>query len=263
MASSAFGTASFSSHWTAELAAGRLVLLHPVGLDSATWAGCELADAETPDLPGHGGRPMLGGTLSLALLADWVAGTFEGRLDVVGISVGGAIAQHLALRHPDRVRSLLIACCSGKTPRDALMQRAADTEAHGMEGVTELTLQRWFTAKALEKPEAAFVAYARRRLEADDPAVFAGYWRALAEHDVVERLGELAVKVTVLGGWEDVATPRERLLELGAGISGSRTELLHGPHMFQLERPAEFTAAVRRHLAWVSEPDQPPGGIST
>jgi pimeloyl-ACP methyl ester carboxylesterase len=229
-----------------------LVLLHPIGLDSNCWEGLRLAAAVTPDLPGHGrsrsrpGAPATG----LAEVADGIALTIPGVLDVAGVSLGGVVAQHLALRHPARVRSLLLACCSAAVSPEAMLARAAEVEAAGMAGVVETTLARWFTPATLAAAADPAVAYARGRLEADDPAVFAAFWRALARHDTRERLGEITVPVTVLGGWEDLATPVERLLDLARRLPNGRTELLHGPHMLHLERPEEFAAAVGRHLAW-------------
>jgi pimeloyl-ACP methyl ester carboxylesterase len=141
-----------------------------------------------------------------------------------------------------------------------MLARAAEVEAVGMAGVIEATLARWFTPAALATVDHAGVAYARRRLEADDPAVFAAFWRALAGHDARGRLGAVTVPVTVLGGWEDLATPVDRLLDLARRLPNSRTELLHGPHMLHLERPEAFAAAIGRHLAWA---EAQPGGSST
>jgi pimeloyl-ACP methyl ester carboxylesterase len=237
-----------------------LVLLHPIGLDSNCWEALRIAGAVTPDLPGHGRNPQGAATTGLAQAADCIAEAVSGKLDVAGVSLGGVVAQHLALRHPDRVRSLLLACCSAASPPEAMLARAAAAEAAGMAGVVEPTLERWFTPAALAAAEHPGVAYARRRLEADDAAVFAAFWRALAGHDTRRRLGEITVPVTVLGGWEDVATPLDRLLDLARRLPDSRTELLHGPHMLHLERPEVFAAALGRHLAWAGAQA---GGSST
>ncbi|MBJ7600654.1 MAG: hypothetical protein DLM67_20450 [Candidatus Nephthysia bennettiae] len=237
-----------------------LVLLHPIGLDSNCWEGLRLPAAVTPELPGHGGCRMDASAASLAEVADAIAEAVPGMLDVGGVSLGGVVAQHLALRHPDRVRSLLLACCSAASSPEAMLARAAEVEAAGMPGVVEATLARWFTPAALATVHHPGVAHARRRLEADDPAVFAAFWRALAGHDTRRRLGEITVPVTVLGGWEDLATPVDRLLDLARRLPNNRTELLHGPHMLQLERPEEFAAAVDRHLAWA---EAQAGGSST
>jgi pimeloyl-ACP methyl ester carboxylesterase len=84
-----------------------LVLLHPVGLDGASFSFLGLPHAATPNLLGHGGRPRSAG-MTLEDVADDVAATVPGDLDVAGFSFGGMVAVQLALRHPERVRSLLV-----------------------------------------------------------------------------------------------------------------------------------------------------------
>ena len=72
------------------------------------------------------------------------------------------VALHLAVRHPQRVRSLLVACTGASADPAVMEQRAADAEALGMAGVLDVTLARWFTPAALaQRPE-----HARRRLRA-------------------------------------------------------------------------------------------------
>src|SRR2546423_5053787 len=104
------------------------------------------------------------------------------------------VAQHVALRHPERFRSLLVACTGAAVEPGGMLERAAEVEARGIHGVLETTLERWFTPAALAAvPEHPGVAYARRTLLALDPGSFADGWRAIAGHDVRARLGEIEV----------------------------------------------------------------------
>lgn len=235
----------------------RLVLLHPVGLDGRCWQFLDLSAAGEVigyDLLWHGGRPKPEQPLSLASFATDVVESVPGPLDLVGLSMGGAVALEIALRYPDRVRSLMLACSSaGGRSSNAQEQRAQATEAGGMSAVLESTLTRWFSAAALGEPANPGVAYARRRLLDDEPAAFAAAWRALANNRAKERLHEISVPTTVLHATEDAAGAIEGKLELAAGIAGSRLRTVPGPHMVQLERPELFGPEVLDHLAWARE----------
>jgi 3-oxoadipate enol-lactonase len=231
-----------------------LVLLPAIGLDAGFWEWVELPDVEVHrhEFPGFGRRPRLSTPPTLSDLADDVAGAYAGALDVVGVSMGGMVAQHLALRHPERVRSVLIACTGAAVDPAVMLERARATEAGGIEGVLESTLERWFTPSALAaEPEHRGVAYARRTLLALDPGAFADAWRTMAGHDVRDRLGEIAAPATCLCGTDDVVGTPERVGELAGGVQDGRFVMREGPHMLPLERPDELSAAIREHLEWV------------
>ena len=100
----------------------RLLLVH--GLGGAAWNFSELAPLIlpgrrllVPDLPGHGGSSPLPEASTLAGFADALAAVCRadgpGAVDVVGHSLGGAVAVELAVRHPELVRRLLLAAPAG------------------------------------------------------------------------------------------------------------------------------------------------------
>ncbi|MBO0837041.1 MAG: alpha/beta fold hydrolase [Actinobacteria bacterium] len=225
------------------------VLIHPVGLDRHCWDWVSLTGAVAHDLPAHGGRPRPG-DLTMAAFADDVVSSYEGPLHLVGLSMGGMVALQAALRHVRRVRSLVVACSNAAAVREVMLERAEAVEVGGMEPVLESTLERWFTPEALAGGHPG-VEYARRRLLADDPADFAACWRAMAGHNVADRLGEIRVHVTAIAGDADRSSPVAALERIASGVERGRLRVLKGPHMLQLEEPAAFTAAVEEHLAWV------------
>jgi pimeloyl-ACP methyl ester carboxylesterase len=181
-----------------------------------------------------------------------VAESYPGDLDVVGVSLGGMVGQHLVVRHPARVRSLLVACTGAAADPEVMAKRAAEVEEGGMAAVLESTLERWFTPTALAlHPEHPGVAHARRALLALDPGSFADGWRAIGGHDARERLPEVRARVTCVAGSMDAASPVERTKDVADRIPGARFLVLEGPHIMHLERPDEFSAVVREHLRWV------------
>jgi len=228
-----------------------LLLLHPIGLDRTTWDAVPFGSALAVDLPGHGDAAM-GDVGSLDDVADAVVaalGATDEAFDVVGLSLGGMVALHLALRHPSRVRSLVVACAPAAAPTGILLERAEETERLGMDGMLESTIARWFTPERIEHgaPEVAAV---ERRLLADDAAVIARYWRLMAQHDVRASLGTIAAPTTALAATGDPSSPPAQLREIADGVPISRYVELVGPHMVHLEDPDGFAAAIAAHVRW-------------
>jgi pimeloyl-ACP methyl ester carboxylesterase len=229
-----------------------LVLLTPIGLDAAAWDGVDLPAGAIPhEWPGCGARPRAARRPDMAALADEIAREYDGTLDLAGCSMGGMVGQHVAIRHPHRIRSLLMACTGASADPAAMHDRAEAAERGGMEGILGTTLQRWFTPEALaQRPEHPGVAYARATLLALDPASFADGWRAIATHDARPRLEEVRARTTCVAGDADAAASVARVREVADGIPGARMVVVTGPHMLPLEQPAVFGDVLRTHLAW-------------
>ena len=228
-----------------------LVLLPPVGLDDRCWDWLDLpVPAVRHVYPGFGSRHRNGRPADLDAWADEVAALADGEpLDLAGISMGSMVAQHAAIRHPGRVRSLLLACTGGSADPASALARADAAEEAGMAGVLEKTLRRWFTPSALAaRPAHPGVAYATATLLALNPRSWADGWRAIAGHDVLSRLGTVTAPATCVAGSGDLSAPVERVRRLADAIPGARLEILDGPHMIHLENPEAFSAVLASHL---------------
>ncbi|MFC4944249.1 alpha/beta fold hydrolase [Pseudonocardia sp. GCM10023141] len=232
-----------------------VVLLHPIALDGACWRflGADMPPGSVhPDLLGHGDRPDPGDGLTLDTFARDVLDTVSGELDLVGLSLGGAVALRMALLRPDRVRSALLACSGtgGVAVREVLRARADDVERSGVAATVEESLRRWFTPEALGASGHPGPSYARERLLAGRAGAVAASWRALAELDAWDDLPSVAVPTTVLHATQDPTGSPKGRRAMAERIPGARFATVEGPHMAPLERPAEFAAAVREHLDW-------------
>jgi pimeloyl-ACP methyl ester carboxylesterase len=232
-----------------------LVLLAPIGLDARCWDGVDLPAVPTRrhELPGFGSRERAPEQPTMESLADEVAAAIPGPLDLVGVSMGAMVAQNVAVRHPERVRSLIVACTGASVDREAMLRRADDVDARGMQGVLTETLERWFTPQALAAPHHAGVEYARATLLALDAGSFADGWRAIATHDVRARLAEIDMPTTCILGTADPVGTRERLEEVANGVRHGRLVEIEGPHMLHLEQPAAFASALHDHLGRLDE----------
>lgn len=237
-----------------------LVLLPPIGLDRRAWQWTGLEGVVTPEYPGHGDRdPWPEGAMSFERIADETVRGLDGRLDLIGVSMGARVAQYISVRHPERVRSALFCASSTAGTTQSATQvesdaRADEVRQHGTAGTVEQILERWFTADALTQERHPGVEYVRQRWLDNDPTVIAESWLLLRRNTVGDRLAEVRAPVTVLGGRQDRAATPEKVLGLYEQLPGpARLEIIPGPHQLPLEEPAAFAAAVHRHLAWVDE----------
>lgn len=227
------------------------VLLTPVGLDKGCWQWIHLPESEIVayEFPGHGTRPWSSELLSLEALADDVLHAVPdgSELHLVGVSFGGMVAQHVALRHGDRVASMVLACTCAATQREALLARADVADAG--EDV-DITLERWFTSKALaSEPELPGVIYARRRLETMSRRAMADSWRTMAGHDVREHRSPTTIPVTCVAGRRDLSTPPGVVEELCGMWQNGRLVTVDEPHMFLLESPDKLSNVLGQHFA--------------
>src|SRR3954447_1345078 len=147
---------------------------------------------------------------------------------VVGASMGGMIAQHLALDHRDRVRSLVLACTTAGgragAPPWRLLAASALRPMLGPGRTFGLVAPALYAARTRrEQPERVREDLAVRIADATPPATVYAQLAAAARHDTRARLRELAgLPVTVLHGAEDALVPVARGRELAAAIPGAR-----------------------------------------
>lgn len=238
-----------------------VVLVHPVGLDLTYWDRQietlrATHDVMAYDLPGHGGTP--GGPAdwtfdkAAATLARLVASLDAGAAHVVGISVGGMIAQAFALARPDLTGSLVLIGTAASFPeagRTALRARAALARSGGMPAVLPSTIARWFMPGTVaDRPD--IIDRVAKSLLANDPEVHAAMWDMIATLDFVGRLDRITCPTLVLVGDSDPSCPPSAARALQDGIKGSRLAIVpQASHMVILEHPARINGHVREFLA--------------
>lgn len=241
-----------------------LLLIQGMSGHSLHW-GPDFIGALEPDFDtiavdhrGTGLSPRAEGPFTIADLADDAVATLdELGLDAVhllGISMGGMVAQELVLRHPGRVRTLVLGCTYAGGPEGRLTDpQVWATLAHAMRsGDRERAFRASWEANvsaefaAREERFAAFREIAARRPVA--VGVIMLQLQAIAQHDTSARLGEIAAPTLVVHGTAD------RMLDVANGeaiaraIPGARLEALDGVgHMFWLEQPERSAALVREH----------------
>ena len=240
-----------------------VVLIHPAGLDLTYWDAQIAAlkdshDVIAFDLPGHGRSPgdVHGWTFEIvnrALLAlvDEAGG---GPAHLVGISVGGIIAQSFVLEHPSQVASLSLVGTASEFPdqvRAGMRDRARRLRGAGMAAVVAESMERWFTPETRRgRPD--LIDRATKTLLGDDPEVHARLWEAVGALDLTDRLAEVRRPTLLLAGEVDPSTPPSAARLIQRRIPGARMAILPATsHMAMLESPALVNAHLASFLAQV------------
>ncbi len=186
------------------------------------------------DLPGHGAStgPGRGSIADYAL--DIVALLDALSLDsaiVLGHSMGGAIAQWLALEHAARIDAVVLAGTGAKLPVNPALFTGIVEDARG----TINSIVRWMWSK--QAPEELKQQSAKIML-ATAPTVIQGDFLACDNFDVSQRLGEFAVPTLILPGEKDKMTPPSLSQGLARGITESELAVIpEAGHMMLLEQP--------------------------
>lgn len=235
-----------------------LVLAHSLGSDHQMWA--PQIDALKNqyfiiaiDNLGHGDSDVPAGDYSVddfahAVIAVADAAELE-RFHFCGLSVGGITGLHVAGRHPDRLLSLTLCNTGAKIgTADLWNQRIEVARTQGMEALVDGVIARWFSPDFPEREPEAF-ARARATLLATDAAGYAGVCAALRDGDLSDAAPLITTPTLVIGGINDQAAPIEQSHWLRENIAGSRLVELDAAHLSNLDRAADFTAALDEFLA--------------
>ncbi len=219
-----------------------------------------------PDLRGHGtsDAPDDEGAYSLKKMASDVLALADElgweRFDLLGHSMGGMVAQVLALRAPERLRSLVL-MDTGHGPVEgldpALVALAVEVvRAEGVERLIELMAEMGTAGRArtpsearVREERAGYVDFGDRKMRAASPAMYAAMApRIHTADDRLDALRTLDVRTLVVVGEEDEAFvgPSERLAE---AIPGATLEVIpEAAHSPQFENPDRWWKVVSRFL---------------
>jgi 3-oxoadipate enol-lactonase len=170
------------------------------------------------------------------------------RAHVCGCSLGGLVAQWLAVEAPERVEGLVLVDTAMRVgSEEAWRDRAALVRDGGMEAVVPLVLERFFSDEARATNRSGVAQVARVLLNLD-PEGYAQACEVLATADLREIAGAIQASTLVVVGEKDVATPPHQALEL-AKVTGAALEVLPGAgHLAGVEQPEALGRLVLEHL---------------
>ena len=207
---------------------------------------------------GRSGKPP--GPYSIAQMADDAAGLMErlgwASAHVLGMSMGGMIAQELALRHPDRARKLvlLVTACGGREhvpPGQEVLKMLLPEKGMSLERMAEITLKLLFPQSFIDANPGAAEEMKRAVLGAPIPTrCFLAQLNAIATWSAFPRLKDIRQETLIITGTEDILVPPENSRILAREIPNSRLlEFPGGGHGLIGQFPREVAEEVVAFLS--------------
>jgi 3-oxoadipate enol-lactonase len=229
-----------------------LLLSNSIGTDLHMWDGQVPALTEhfrllRYDARGHGASDAPSGPYSLDRLGRDVVELLDAldlqRVHVLGLSLGGIVAQWLGIHAPERVDRLVLSNTAAYLgpPRQWDQPIADLLAAPDMRATAEMFLRNWFPASMLQD---GIVADFRRTLLATRREGVAGSWAAVRDFDLRRTATLIHNPTLVIAGEHDTVTSARHGEELAAIVPGARFTVLPTVHLANVQQPAEFVAAV-------------------
>lgn len=199
------------------------------------------------DKRGHGLSDAPAGDYALADHVADLAGLLDHagmtKAAIAGVSVGGLIAQGLALSHPDRLTALVL-CDTAPKVGDAPMWngRMAAIRAKGMGAIVEPVMERWFSPGFRQSRPDDLAGWRNLFLRTDVEG-YCGTCATLRDSDLTGDIGRIATPTLVVVGDEDGSTPVPMVRACAEAIPGARFEIIaQAGHIPSIEQPTAVAA---------------------
>jgi len=244
-----------------------LILIMGIGGDSTMWTPYQVPAFSTNyqvivlDNRDAGRSSKATSSYTIADMADDVAGLMDGlgveRAHILGISMGGMIAQEFALRHPNRLNKLILTgtgAAAGRAKFDPIMvwnfvkQNDADGQAFAAQQFIWLFSTEFLrNHQAVDQTLALFASNPNQF----SPEAYVRQAEAYVKHDALDHLGNVKAQTLVISGEQDRLAPPWIARELADAIPDAKFHLVDGSgasHALILERPDDFNKLVMDFL---------------
>jgi 3-oxoadipate enol-lactonase len=212
-----------------------------------------IARSDIPDLP-----------FTISTMADDTVGLMDSlgipRAHILGISMGGMIAQKIALKYPQRVNGLILACthCGGKQavqPAPDIISDLSGSLFAGTQEAVQKGLRCLFSDRTIQQTPDVVQRYGEVSKRFPPTAqVLIHQLKAIQGHDTWKDLVGIQNPTLVLVGSEDVLVPPENSRILAERIPHARLQVIErGGHQFLIEQPDAFNRAVLEFLKALPE----------
>lgn len=243
-----------------------ILFVHGFPLDHTMWHAQFDHFAKThrviaPDQRGFGGSDATEGTVTMAQLADDMAGLLDalrvaGPVCLCGLSMGGYVGLNFFERHRPRLGTLVL--CDSRAGPDTLEGRKARLESadrvlkEGSGFLAESLVARLFSEQS-RRMQPAIIKATQDVIRRNPPAGTAAAARGMAERpDMTGMLGDIDVPTLLVVGTEDVISPVAEMRSMAAAIpDATLVEVAGAGHMSPLEAPDTVTAAIEHFLGTV------------
>jgi 3-oxoadipate enol-lactonase len=205
------------------------------------------------DKRGHGLSSHDADAGSIADFANDLAALLDhlrsGPATIVGLSIGGLIAQELYRLRPDLVASLVLNDTGHRIGTDEFWNgRISTVESGGIEAIADGVMQRWFTEDYRTKNPDMMGGW-RAMLARTPKDGYVAACRAISKADLTEGAKKISVPTTVIVGDQDLATPPDLARELAGLVPNAKLEIIQGAgHLPCIEKPDVLRALIEAHL---------------
>jgi len=165
----------------------------------------------------------------------------------VGLSIGGMIAQGLAVKRLDQVRAMVLSNTAARIATPALWdERISAVQSGGIEALADAVMQRWFSKPFRATPDLVQWRHMLTRTPAEG---YMGCSAAISGTDFLTTTASLTLPTLAIAGSEDGSTPPDLVRETADLIRGSRFHLIRGAgHLPCVEKPGEFAKTLTDFL---------------
>lgn len=208
------------------------------------------------DLRGHGGTQAIQPPYTIDLLVRDLIGLLDAleirRTHLVGLGLGGAVAQAAAIDYPDYFSSLAACCCRARmVPEFAGMwHKLRETVGqNGVEPIVEQTAQRWFSEE-FKAANPRVLDGVRAMIRGTTREGYLGVTAAFLGLDVEERLPRIKARTLYVSGAEDkLGGPPDLMRALAEKVPGARHVSVPGAaHIANIQNPPGFNRVLREFL---------------
>ncbi|MGB3336127.1 MAG: 3-oxoadipate enol-lactonase [Devosia sp.] len=235
-----------------------VALANSLGTDARIWDGVierlsRRYRVLSYDKRGHGLSDTPPGDYSLDDHVDDLLGLLDhleiDRLALAGVSVGGLIAQGLALRAPQRLVALVLCDTAPKVGDTTGWNGRIDTVRNqGLDAIAEMVMDRWFSPDFQQQRQEELAGW-RNLFLRSDPVGYAATCATLRDTDLTKQIGAIALPTLVVAGEADRSTPVDLVRTCAESIAGARFEILPGVgHIPSIEQPAALAALMTNFL---------------
>lgn len=233
-----------------------LVLIHALGTNLSLWDGAATLLPQyrilRMDLRGHGQSDVPAAPYAMGQLVRDV----ERLIDhfalkdcvVAGVSLGGMVAQGLAVKRLDLVRGLVLSNTAARIGTASQWQdRIATVRESGLTALADPTMERWLGRKWRDNPALPAL---RDGFLRTDPQGWMGCAAAIAGTDFYETTATLRLPTLAIAGANDGSTPPDLVRETAELIPGAQFHLMRDAgHLPMAERPRDYAALLANFLA--------------
>jgi 3-oxoadipate enol-lactonase len=200
------------------------------------------------DLRGHGGSEATAGSYSMSLLVADLKALLDSlsvrKTSLVGLGLGGAIAQAFAIEYVGRVENLVPCCCRARmVPDFATMwhKLRGTVQQEGLEAIVEPTVQRWFSEE-FKAAHPEVLEKIRKMIRGTTLEGYMGVTAAFLGLDLEDRLPGMKARTLYVSGAEDkLGGPPELMKGLSEKVKGAQhVSVPKAAHIANIQNPEGF-----------------------